>query len=67
MTVSRQRRWQIIKQRAGLCVRCGGARECKSPECVGCREKDAARMRRRAGHQPWRPGGRGRPPFSAKK
>lgn len=46
-------------KREGKCTRCGEDCTDYKGRCNSCRERDTANARRRAGHNPWRPGGRG--------
>lgn len=48
---------------AGLCGRCGKARDGASTRhCDACAKGLQLRMRAKTGSKPWRPGGPGRPP-----
>lgn len=61
---SDQRAWQLMKQELGLCVICGREPLAKGSKsrCKGCRERDRVRIRAKKGLNPWKKGGRGRPP-----
>lgn len=61
-TLSRQRRWQIARLAAGLCVRCGSPRKHYSQRCDECQKSETNRAREKTGFRPWRQGGRGRKP-----
>jgi len=60
--VSRQRKFQKQRLAAGLCYQCGDPREHYTERCDACQAKVNARQRRDNGWNPWKPGGRGRPP-----
>lgn len=50
--ISRQRRWQLKRQRLGLCICCGGERTgSKFQKCLQCgenqRQRDAAARKRK--------------------
>ena len=60
--VSRQREWQLEKQRIGLCTICAKPAE-GGRRCPKCRRKVTLKQRERLGLEPWHPGGRGRPPL----
>lgn len=44
--ISRQRRWQLKKKEAGLCVICGKCPIHKSERCLGCYTPYLARTRK---------------------
>lgn len=61
--VSRQRKWQLKKAEAGLCIQCGKPRGCDSKAlCIDCRDKRRKYLRAARGLNAWKKGGRGRPP-----
>jgi hypothetical protein len=61
--MSRQTDYQRRKIAAGLCARCGQARESgQVRDCKACAERYRQGKRDRRGSEPWQPGNRGRPP-----
>lgn len=60
--LSRQRLWQIRKQKAGLCKNCGHEKALPGATLgKKCGREAKLRNRRRNGHKPWRKGKAGRP------
>lgn len=59
---SRQRLWQLLRSAEGRCEICSAPVTHYDTVCDGCAEKRRLHVRSRGGHQPWRPGGKGRPP-----
>ena len=64
MTISRQRAWQMKQVAAGRCSQCG-KEAVSSRKCMECLEKNKVAARLCRDGQPWRPGGRGRPPLTS--
>ena len=64
--MTKQRKYQLAKLADGLCSICGKESLYNDERCLACYVKFMVLVRRRAGCKPWRPGGRGRPPLSAK-
>jgi predicted amidophosphoribosyltransferase len=60
---SAARKWQVGKADKGLCQGCGGKLNHYKLFCDKCSLKVRARKRRYAGCDPWKAGGRGRPPI----
>lgn len=48
---------------AGLCTCCGKEPLASKYRCLLCHRRAIESQRERTGYRPWRPGGRGRPPF----
>lgn len=68
--VSRQRQYQLRQLAKGLCMLCASPLFTKShcaKHAALFNTGVAARMRRKYGFQPWKPGGPGRPPKSAQQ
>jgi hypothetical protein len=66
LNVSRTAVLYARRRAAGVCERCGKPRSATSTAfCAKHAKKVIAEARKRHGNKPWRPGGRGRPPFSA--
>jgi hypothetical protein len=61
--MTKQRRWQLKKQAEGNCMTCGKPRNLYAERCDTCHAVERLRTRAACGHQPWREGGRGRPPL----
>jgi hypothetical protein len=61
--LSRQRKWQKKQLDSGNCMICGDPRTLYATHCDACNEKVMAYQRSKTGFQPWKPGGRGRPPL----
>lgn len=57
--ISRQRRWQLKRQKAGECIICGKPRNIYAQHCDECHERICQSA-------PWRAGARGRPPNSVR-
>ncbi len=55
--LSRQRRWQLKHQAAGLCIICGQKRNIYAQHCDDCHKRICE-------GGPWKAGARGRPPNS---
>jgi len=65
---SRQVRCQKRLKSRGLCSQCGSPRHNESEAlCDPCLGKLREANRERHGFQPWQPGGKGRPPYSARR
>jgi len=63
--VSRQTDYQEAHRKAGLCILCSAKRDRASRDkCAKHHLARRAGNRRRMGCDPWKPGGRGRPPFT---
>lgn len=62
--ISRQQRWQQKRVAEGKCRACGEERD--NPDdhlfCSRCRDEKRERDQIDKGSEPWREGGRGRPP-----
>jgi len=56
------RQWERDAIAKGLCRRCRKPRTQYAILCDVCQEKARVAQRARLGHQPWKPGSRGRPP-----
>lgn len=65
--VSRQREWQKRKASEGKCVVCGKQRNLYACYCDECQSRAIENQRKRMGHKPWKRGGVGRPPKTAKR
>lgn len=61
--MSRQRKYQLKALSEGRCQQCGRAPLLTKSHCEECAEKRRQLARKRTGAAPWRPGGKGRPPF----
>ena len=64
IAVSRQRRWQLRKQKAGLCTGCGSRPPLSGDKCERCLNGLLKKVREKRGNRPWRPGSKGRPLIS---
>jgi hypothetical protein len=62
LPIHHHRKWQLRQKRDGKCVLCGKPRNLYWEKCDDCQERFRVWNRERNGFQPWRPGGRGRPP-----
>lgn len=56
-------RYQAKQLRKSRCTQCGAELKKYKVECNDCARKRRERIRERKGFSPWKPGGRGRPPF----
>ena len=66
--ISRQRRWQLKRKSEGKCGYCGiGSLNFYRDRCDECQSQLRESERRKAGSQPWRPGGPGRPPLDVER
>ena len=68
-SMSRQKRYQVIRFRMGGCINCGSPRN-DSPFkriCEVCGEKRKKLRRKKLGTKAWKPGYPGRPPLKALK
>jgi hypothetical protein len=61
MSMSRQREYQMRMRAAGKCVQCGCPAN-GAARCPNCAIKHRKQRQIKGKHQPWKPGGRGRPP-----
>lgn len=65
--LSRQRRYERRKLRAGMCPNCGtrprhvNASGVRARECLYCLVRDRERAREAGEYRPWQPGRPGRP------
>ena len=66
-TLSRQRRWQVRQNEAGKCMYCTNQAMDGTTRCEFHAEYIRQYMRKRGGYNPWKEGGRGRPPMKFKK
>ncbi len=63
---SKQRKWQEMKVRSGLCKTCGAEPLVEGSEYgANCLERRRVQDRRRKGVKAWKPGKPGRPPKSS--
>ena len=60
---SRQRVWQIRRQRLGQCIVCARQREQHALYCNTCAMKSRLRARKYRKNRLWKKGNRGRKPF----
>lgn len=66
-TMTRQKRWKVVRYRMGKCVNCGQNRK-PSPYkrlCSGCGEARKKKRRKARGNREWKPGSPGRPPLKS--
>jgi len=62
LPVSRNRKNQLRRKKAGCCTLCGKPRNFYWEKCDACQAKVREATRRLKGFNAWQPGRRGRPP-----
>lgn len=64
---NRPKQYQERHRKEGLCIHCPLETEFGGAYCQRHRDANRARVRKKTGSKPWKPGGRGRPPLESKK